>query len=246
MAGALGFADSHAPGFWEALTQAVADQRTETEERTNAAAEQAAAERAEQLKQAILDAATYGRIEVTHGRVTSFTELIPPASGDIIDGTILIRVGTDEVAADGTKTVITKYLKAHSTDSAGVVVSKVKDNIETITKVIEHEPGSIDVKVGDSRPVRRRLLVRGKKPHTFDPKADGSLGRASGGQHVTAAAASVVIEVSDDGRGGATLERGLRGLSDRAEALGGVLTVDSPTGTSEVGACSDVCSPPSE
>jgi signal transduction histidine kinase len=47
-----------------------------------------------------------------------------------------------------------------------------------------------------------------------------------------AAAASVVIEVSDDGRGGATLERGLRGLSDRAEALGGVLTVDSPTGGS--------------
>src|SRR3954452_15808246 len=47
---------------------------------------------------------------------------------------------------------------------------------------------------------------------------------------VTADPAGVVIEVSDDGRGGATLERGLRGLSDRAEALGGVLTVDSPTG----------------
>ena len=47
---------------------------------------------------------------------------------------------------------------------------------------------------------------------------------------VTAAAAGVVIEISDDGRGGATLERGLRGLSDRAEALGGVLTVDSPMG----------------
>ena len=39
-----------------------------------------------------------------------------------------------------------------------------------------------------------------------------------------------VIEVRDDGLGGATLERGLRGLSDRAEALGGVLTVDSPAG----------------
>ena len=47
---------------------------------------------------------------------------------------------------------------------------------------------------------------------------------------VTAAAGGVVIQVSDDGRGGATLERGLRGLSDRAEALGGVLTVDSPAG----------------
>ena len=47
---------------------------------------------------------------------------------------------------------------------------------------------------------------------------------------ISVAAGNGVIEVRDDGRGGATLERGLRGVSDRAEALGGVLTVDSPAG----------------
>jgi len=42
----------------------------------------------------------------------------------------------------------------------------------------------------------------------------------------------VVIEVADDGIGGATVERGsgLLGLADRVAALGGQLTVDSPPG----------------
>ncbi len=42
----------------------------------------------------------------------------------------------------------------------------------------------------------------------------------------------VVIEIADDGIGGATVERGsgLLGLADRVAALGGQLTVDSPPG----------------
>jgi signal transduction histidine kinase len=42
----------------------------------------------------------------------------------------------------------------------------------------------------------------------------------------------VLVEVADDGRGGADPQAGtgLRGLSDRVEALGGTLAVDSPTG----------------
>jgi signal transduction histidine kinase len=42
----------------------------------------------------------------------------------------------------------------------------------------------------------------------------------------------LVVAVSDDGKGGASLEKGsgLRGLADRVEALGGHLTVTSPTG----------------
>jgi signal transduction histidine kinase len=42
----------------------------------------------------------------------------------------------------------------------------------------------------------------------------------------------LVVAVSDDGKGGASLEKGsgLRGLADRVEALGGRLTVTSPTG----------------
>jgi signal transduction histidine kinase len=38
------------------------------------------------------------------------------------------------------------------------------------------------------------------------------------------------VQVEDDGRGGATLERGLRGLADRIEALGGRLKLVSPAG----------------
>jgi signal transduction histidine kinase len=43
---------------------------------------------------------------------------------------------------------------------------------------------------------------------------------------------TVVVVVSDDGKGGASLETesGLRGLADRVEALGGRLTVTSPLG----------------
>jgi PAS domain S-box-containing protein len=42
----------------------------------------------------------------------------------------------------------------------------------------------------------------------------------------------VVVEIADDGRGGATLEggTGLRGLTDRVEALGGRLAILSPPG----------------
>ncbi len=42
----------------------------------------------------------------------------------------------------------------------------------------------------------------------------------------------LVIQVEDDGRGGADFAKGtgLRGLADRVEALGGVLVVDSPPG----------------
>ena len=39
-----------------------------------------------------------------------------------------------------------------------------------------------------------------------------------------------VIEITDDGRGGARITRGLRGLADRVEALGGTLVLESPPG----------------
>jgi signal transduction histidine kinase len=48
--------------------------------------------------------------------------------------------------------------------------------------------------------------------------------------------ASLVLEVADDGRGGAdpSAGTGLRGLADRVEALGGSLEVDSATGAGTV------------
>ncbi|HXW79115.1 MAG TPA: ATP-binding protein, partial [Acidimicrobiales bacterium] len=46
----------------------------------------------------------------------------------------------------------------------------------------------------------------------------------------------LVVEVSDDGTGGATMAAGsgLRGLADRVEALGGTFTVASPLGRGTV------------
>lgn len=44
------------------------------------------------------------------------------------------------------------------------------------------------------------------------------------------AGASLEVEIRDDGIGGAGIERGLRGLADRVEALGGALSLRSPRG----------------
>jgi signal transduction histidine kinase len=38
---------------------------------------------------------------------------------------------------------------------------------------------------------------------------------------------TLLIEIRDDGRGGATSTRGLRGLTDRVEANAGTLTIDN-------------------
>lgn len=181
MAGALGYEGSHSPGFWEALAQAVADQRAAEKERADA-------EHAEQLKQAMLDAGTYGRrIEETVGegdlKGTKVTEFLPSASGDIVDGEVYVRTSWETVAPDGTKKTSTVYWAPNSGRQLGIVETEVKDGVETVTKVVEYEPGSIDVKEGDERPVPPEgSSAAGKKPHTWDPKADGSLGKASGGQ----------------------------------------------------------------
>jgi signal transduction histidine kinase len=58
-------------------------------------------------------------------------------------------------------------------------------------------------------------------------------------RHAQASRAAVMVEhagdalelmVSDDGRGGAALTRGLRGLADRVDALGGTIVVSRPVG----------------
>jgi signal transduction histidine kinase len=64
---------------------------------------------------------------------------------------------------------------------------------------------------------------------------------ANAGKHAAAShayidvserAGALVVSVRDDGCGGATLDAGsgLRGLADRVQALGGRLSVTSPTG----------------
>ena len=50
--------------------------------------------------------------------------------------------------------------------------------------------------------------------------------------HVRFTGGALLVTISDDGIGGAELERGsgLRGLADRVEAVGGMLEVSSPPG----------------
>ena len=92
-------------------------------------------------------------------------------------------------------------------------------------------------------PVRLRVAVRGRLPEPLEVAAYYVVSEslANVGKHAQATAVTidvattqdhVVVEVVDDGIGGADTERGsgLRGLADRVEALGGTLRVWSPRG----------------
>lgn len=125
MAGALGFADSHSPGFWEELTKIKAEER-------EALNQKADADRAEQAKQFVADASKYGRrIETSSAKlgstvINSYTEYIP-VDGDIVDGKVAIRIIDEFVKDDSTKRVTTNYFKPNSSDKVGIVDSEVKD-----------------------------------------------------------------------------------------------------------------------
>jgi signal transduction histidine kinase len=92
-------------------------------------------------------------------------------------------------------------------------------------------------------PVRLAVAVEGRLPEALEVAAYYlvSEGLANVGKHAQASSATVdvsrndgyvLIEIVDDGIGGADTERGsgLRGLGDRVEALGGRLRVWSPHG----------------
>jgi hypothetical protein len=152
----------------------------------------------EQTKQLISDAVTHGRrVEQTatlkgHPH-TMFTEYIPTADVFEHPESVLIRTGTEYVAPDGKLTVATKYWRGF--EQVALVRSVKEDGVETVTQVIEYVPGSVDLKVGDSRPIRPvELTAAGKKPSSLDPKHDGSLGRASGGAPVAGATVKPIQE----------------------------------------------------
>jgi hypothetical protein len=174
IAGALGFADSHAPGFWEALAAARAQELEALEH-----------ERAVAAQTVVRDALTFGRhVETTDGNITRFVEYVPGASGDVFGGDINVRIGYEVTNIEtGTVTRTTRYYTQGSFSIAAQVTSEIKDGVETVTEVVEREPGVTDLKVGDARSVPPQTTsAAGKKPSTFDPKKDGSLGRASGNQ----------------------------------------------------------------
>src|SRR5262249_11705440 len=138
--------------------------------------------RLEANQQTIDDALMYGRrveqnLKVGDKDVSMFTEYVVPASGDF-EGAV-VRMGTD-ITEHGwfsdTTTRFTNYFDA-SGHKLGVVKSVIEDGEEKITKVIEYVPGSIDMKEGDTRKIPDPgSTTAGKRPETWDPKADGSYG----------------------------------------------------------------------
>jgi signal transduction histidine kinase len=92
-------------------------------------------------------------------------------------------------------------------------------------------------------PVRLNVSVEGRLPEDLEVAAFYLVSESltNIGKHAQATAATVdvgrangqlIVEVTDDGVGGADTERGtgLRGLADRVEALGGRLSIESPAG----------------
>jgi signal transduction histidine kinase len=88
------------------------------------------------------------------------------------------------------------------------------------------------------------VLARGLYPPAL-ARADLAAALANIARHAHATTATVAVaidaetlrlEIRDDGRGNATPARGLRGLTDRFDALGGRLTIDSPAGGPTVNA----------
>ncbi len=111
----------------------------------------------------------------------SFTEIIPGEFGGVED--VRVRLGFERVEQglfDDTIIRTTKYFDG--LDQVGLVTSEITGGKETIVDVSEFKPGAIDLKVGDTRDIPEALTTAaGVAPSTWDPKADGTLGRARPG-----------------------------------------------------------------
>jgi len=149
----------------------------------------------------IADALTYGRRVVkdygtfdgglqAHG----ITEYVI----DFNAGEIFLRTGFELIYPDGTKELTTSYWRGGIDGKLGQVTTVTKDGIETVTRVTEWVPGSIDLKPGDSRPAAKpSTSAAGQRPSSLDPKKDGSLGSASGGSSPLGGILDAVIAAAD-------------------------------------------------
>lgn len=111
----------------------------------------------------------------------SFTEIIPGAFGGVED--IRVRLGSERVE-DGifSDSVVRTTRYYDGLELVGTVTSEISGGKETITDVSEFKPGAIDLKPGDTRDIPEALTTAaGVAPSTWDPKADGTLGRARPG-----------------------------------------------------------------
>ena len=153
----------------------------------------------------IADALTYGRrVEKDYGEfdgvsVRGFTEYVIDFEG----GQTLLRTGLEFVYPGclgfGAETVrTTVYWGSGRLEQLGSVTSVIEDGVETVVRVGEFVPGSIDLKPGDSRPAPpASTSAAGTRPSSLDPKPDGSLGRASGGSSPLGGILDAIIAQAD-------------------------------------------------
>ena len=104
--------------------------------------------------------------------------------------------------------------------------------------------GSALTELSNRCPVRTTLELHGDVDAASEPtraaawfvcaEALANVARHSNASDVLISASAndklFVVQVTDNGRGGAAMGSGLRGLADRVEALGGEFTLDSPAG----------------
>ena len=157
----------------------------------------------------VADALTYGRrVEHDYGtfegkfediHATGVTEfVIDFAGGGPCSGRASLLEYSGFLGIGKEKQTTTTYRIPGSLEPGGTVTTVTKNGIETVTRVTEWVPGSIDLKVGDSRPEQKpSSSAAGTRPSSFDPKKDGSGGVASGGTSPLAGILDAMVEQAE-------------------------------------------------
>jgi signal transduction histidine kinase len=171
---------------------------------------------------------------------------------DLHDGTqqrlvsIAMALGLAESKLAGDRRVVGPVLR-EARDALALALEELRELSQGIRPAILVERGLAaaldDLSRRAALPVRLNVAIADRLPEQVEAAAyfvaSEALTNAAKHSHAnevqlttSRAGRSLILEVADDGIGGAAAGRGtgLRGLADRVEALGGTLTVSSPPG----------------
>jgi signal transduction histidine kinase len=171
---------------------------------------------------------------------------------DLHDGTqqrlvsIAMALGLAESKLAADRPAVGPVLR-EARDALAVALEELRDLTQGIRPAILVErglPAALDdLSRRAALPVRLEIAVSGRLPEAVEAAAyflaSEALANAAKHSHASGVSlkalcdgSTLVIEIADDGIGGAAAGRGsgLRGLADRVEAIGGRLTLSSPPG----------------